>query len=114
MKGIIMELIENMYNLVNSSTIIMKAKFEIEITPETVNGITIFDTSTYGTHTVYGILFKTEMDTYIAILPDFLKLDDGFAPCGQAGKVKLMYTIYGNDEDEAIKQFEEIINASTN
>jgi len=106
-----MALLKEMYDVVQSSKIIMQAKFEIEVKPTVMDSgyVSIYDPAKHGIQTVYAILFKSESGNYAVIAPDFLKLDDGFIPCGKFGDIKLMFTILNDDEDDSINQFKELV-----
>lgn len=110
-----MELIEQLYHRVNNGKILLKAKFEIEVTgdnrpTEVADGVYIYDS--YNPHcglkTVHGILFESE-GNYISILPSFLDIDNTWDRCGSYGSIELYCKIW-DDMQTAITKFEEVCN----
>lgn len=109
-----MELLESMYEVVNTSTIIMQAKMVVDIPVKQVdlgNGITLYNAvgQTTGVQTMYAILFKTETENYCIIAPDFLPVDAEYTPCGKWDDTDLVFTICGYDEEQAITQFKTLV-----
>ena len=96
-----MEFVEDMYNIMQTSTIIMQAKIEVDISP----GNNIYDPSRHGLQIVYAMLFKTNDGIYGIIAPDFLNLNHEYSKCGQFGNINLMLKVLGDIEDYAINEF---------